>query len=162
MKSSNNTNLLKESHDQSEYLSFLQARKTVNCKNLREHQQNVINSIDLFRLQTEKSAQVKQLLTEYSDFFSADKNHVGNVQNFQMKLSLKDDVLVRPVIMLYLKTSIPSEQELNYRFGIILFITSSYCTIKRRYFSTMCRLPGIKRQNHNWKSPTFLYTECYQ
>ena len=74
------------------YYNIQQVRETVNCENLQEHQQNVINNVDLSGLQTQESAQARQLLTEFSDVFSADENEIGNMKDFQMKLNLKGDV----------------------------------------------------------------------
>ena len=68
---------------------------TKNIKNVQEHQQNLINSINLSGLQTQERVQASQLLTEFSDVFSTDENDIGNVKDFQMKLNLKDDVPVQ-------------------------------------------------------------------
>ena len=68
------------------YHNIRQLREAANCENLQEHQQNVINSIDLSGLQTQEHAQARQLLTELSDVFSADENNIGNLKNFQMIL----------------------------------------------------------------------------
>lgn len=79
----------------------------VNCKNLQEHQVNVINSINLSGLQTEENEQSRQLLAEFSDVFTTNENSVDNVQDFQLKINLKDDIsLSRPVIMSYHKVCI--------------------------------------------------------
>ena len=67
----------------------LSARKNFNCKTLQEHQENVINSINLSGLQTEEIAQSRQLLAEFSDVFTTNENNVDNVQDFHMKLNLK-------------------------------------------------------------------------
>ena len=76
------------------YHNIQKVTETVNCENLQNHQQNVINSIDLSGLQTQEGAQARQLLTEFSDVFPADKKDIGNVKDFQMKLNLKDEVPV--------------------------------------------------------------------
>ena len=77
------------------YHNIHQVTETVNCENLQEHQQNVINSNDLSRHQTQEHGQAMQLLIEFSDVFSAHENDIGNVKDFQMKLNLKDDVPVQ-------------------------------------------------------------------
>ena len=77
------------------YHNIQQVRETVNYENLQEHQQNVINSINISGLQTQERPQARQLLTEFSDAFSTDENDTDNVKDFQMKLNLKDDVPVQ-------------------------------------------------------------------
>ena len=52
---------------------------------------NKISSINLSGIQTEESSQVRQLLTEFCNVFSTDKNDNSNVEDFQIKLDLKDD-----------------------------------------------------------------------
>ena len=47
------------------YHNIRQLREAANCENLQEHQQNVINSIDL--ASTQERAQGRQFLTEFSD-----------------------------------------------------------------------------------------------
>ena len=77
------------------YHNIQQVRETVNYENLQEHQQNVINSINLSGLQNQERPQARQFLTEFSDAFSTDENDTDNVKDFQMKLNLKDDVPVQ-------------------------------------------------------------------
>ena len=52
------------------YHNIRQLREAVNCENLQEHQQNVINSIDL--ASTQERTQGRQLLTEFSERFSSE------------------------------------------------------------------------------------------
>ena len=77
------------------YYNIQQLTETVNCEKLQEHQQNVINRIDLSRLQTHERTQAWQLLTEFSDVFPVDENDIGNLKHFEMKLNMKDDFTVR-------------------------------------------------------------------
>ena len=65
------------------YHNIQQVKDTVHCESLQEHQQNVINSIALSGHQTYERAQARQLLTEFSDVFSADENDIGNVKDFK-------------------------------------------------------------------------------
>ena len=49
-----------------------------------------MSSINLSGIQIEESSQARQLLTEFCNVFSTDKNDNSNVEDFQMKLDLKD------------------------------------------------------------------------
>ena len=65
------------------YHNIQQVKETVHCESSQEHQQNVINSIALSGHQTQERAQARQLLTEFSDVFSADENDIGNMKDFK-------------------------------------------------------------------------------
>ena len=77
---------------------------------LNEHQQNVINSIDLSGLTTSEREKVRAMLRKESDVFAVDDNDVGNVDSHRMKINLKDNA---PVQATYNSVPQPLYQELR-------------------------------------------------
>ena len=72
-----------------------QQQQNINRKTSEEHQQAVINNIDLSGLTYEQREKARQLLREESDIFSVDKLDIGDVDSHSMKIHLKDNIPVQ-------------------------------------------------------------------
>ena len=55
-----------------------------------EHQQRVVNTIDLFELTTSEIYKVRAMLRDESEAFATDDTDIGNVDHSKMKRRLKD------------------------------------------------------------------------
>ena len=56
----------------------------------REHQQRVVNSIDLSGLTTAEREKVRTTLREESDVFAADDDDIGNADTVKLQIKVKD------------------------------------------------------------------------
>lgn len=61
----------------------------------REHQQKVINSIDLSGLTSKQRESVREVLRDESDVFSVEEDDIGDVKDSAMRIRVKDDVPVQ-------------------------------------------------------------------
>ena len=57
-----------------------------------EHQQRVVNTIDLSGLTTSEKEKLRAMLREESEVFATDGTDIGNVDHNKMKIRLKDDI----------------------------------------------------------------------
>ena len=76
-----------------------------------EHQQGVVNTIDLSGSTTSEREKVRAMLREESEVFGTDDTDIGNVDHSKMKIRLKDDI---PCQATYNSLPCPFYQELKH------------------------------------------------
>ena len=62
---------------------------------IKEHQQKVLDSIDLSGLNLEQRREVQQLITREADVFSVVDSDIGNITSTQMKIKKQDKTPVQ-------------------------------------------------------------------
>ena len=91
-----------------------------------EHQQRVVNTIDLFELTTSEIYKVRAMLRDESEAFATDDTDIGNVDHSKMKRRLKDYI---PCQATYNSLLRPLYQELKHYVEDLLnkqWITNSH------------------------------------
>ena len=71
----------------------------------------IFEEIDLSHLSTKQHQKAVNLITEISDAFCQDSDDIGDVQNYKMKIRLKDET---PVWMSYYSMPKPLHQEVKH------------------------------------------------
>ena len=72
-----------------------QENKDRTAGEIKEHQQKVLDSIDLSGLNPEERREVQQLITREADVFSVVDFDIGNITSTQMEIKLQDKTPVQ-------------------------------------------------------------------
>ena len=87
-----------------------QENKDRTAGEIKEHQQKVLDSIDLSGLNPEERREVQQLITREADVFSDVDFDIGNITSTQMEIKLQDKT---PVQLNYHSVPKPLHAELK-------------------------------------------------
>ena len=110
----------------------VQAETEEEVVNTEEVEDDWVPNIDLSHLNEDKKKRVMEILMEEKDVFSRSDCDIGNVEDFQMKISVEDDV---PVKEAYRK------------------IPRNLYTEVRNYINDLKRMDGLENRTHLTVAP---------
>ena len=99
----------------------------------KEHQQKVLDSIDLSGLNPEERQEVQQLKTKEADVFSVIDTDIGNITSIQMEIKLQDKAHVQinyQFVPKPLYAELKAHIENLYNKGWIINSSSSYSSLR--------------------------------
>ena len=127
-------------------------------KNSNEkHVDKVLEEIDLLHLSTEQHQKAVDLITEISDVFCQDSDDIGDVQNYKMKIRLKDQT---PIQKSYYSMPKLLHQEVEYYVEDLLnkgwitksssnYLSQVVAVRKKRWLAqVVLRLQSFKQKDH--------------